>query len=289
MISTAGDATLTVHDATGIGVGVWSTAPPFFRSRCERARKRPGGRRGFGTIGGPGAPRTLLTYSGPVSNDAVTLDFEQLIGASDALQPGTYGKALTFTLSTTGPVPMSTTTTLFVSGDVPTRLFLHTGGANLFLDRNVATDATADFRDSAALKFAAGNAWKTIGTWGGAASEWPRTFTAGELRAWLGLKNSDDQGTRFDVRAEVLENGVPIASGTSNCITGVTRNPAQATEVSVPFAGTADIGPADAVSLRVSARIGTNPSGAFCGGHSNATGLRLYFDAATRPAAITFG
>ena len=82
--------------------------------------------------------------------------------------------------------------------------------------------------------------------------------------------------------------GVPIASGVGHCITGVTRNPAKASDVTVPFAGgPADIGPADALSLRVSARIGTNPSGAFCGGHSNAVGLRLYFDAASRPAGIT--
>ena len=29
---------------------------------------------------------------------------------------------------------------------------------------------------------------------------------------------------------------------------------------------------------KIQTRIGTNGSGAFCGGHSNATGLRLYFD-----------
>ena len=50
-----------------------------------------------------GAPTSLLTYSGPVSNDAVTVTFKQSIGANDALRTGAYGKTLTFTLSTTTP------------------------------------------------------------------------------------------------------------------------------------------------------------------------------------------
>ena len=45
----------------------------------------------------------LLTYSGPISNDAVTLGFSQRINANDALRTGTYSKTLTFTLSTTQP------------------------------------------------------------------------------------------------------------------------------------------------------------------------------------------
>ena len=38
-----------------------------------------------------------------MSNDAVTLEFSQLVNANDALRTGTYNKALTFTLSTTTP------------------------------------------------------------------------------------------------------------------------------------------------------------------------------------------
>ena len=45
----------------------------------------------------------MLTYSGPVSNDAVTLTFSQAIGANEALRTGSYSKTLTFTLSTTTP------------------------------------------------------------------------------------------------------------------------------------------------------------------------------------------
>ncbi len=43
------------------------------------------------------------SWSGPVSNDAVTVTFAQHIGATDALRTGTYARTLTFTLSTTAP------------------------------------------------------------------------------------------------------------------------------------------------------------------------------------------
>ncbi len=82
--STAGDATLTVADpsttATGHLVnGAFSLASP---------------------LGGLGV---VKTYSGPVSNDQVTIPFTQHIGATDPLRTGTYSKTLTFTLSTTTP------------------------------------------------------------------------------------------------------------------------------------------------------------------------------------------
>jgi hypothetical protein len=57
----------------------------------------------FAPIGGSVAPTTLLTYNAPVANDAVALNFKQLIAANDALRTGTYSKTFTFTLSTTAP------------------------------------------------------------------------------------------------------------------------------------------------------------------------------------------
>jgi hypothetical protein len=44
-----------------------------------------------------------MTYSGPISNDAVTIGVKQSIGATDALRTGVYAKTLVFTLSTTSP------------------------------------------------------------------------------------------------------------------------------------------------------------------------------------------
>ena len=38
-----------------------------------------------------------------MSNDAVTITFNQHIGATDALRTGNYSKTLVFTLSTTTP------------------------------------------------------------------------------------------------------------------------------------------------------------------------------------------
>ena len=57
----------------------------------------------FAPVGGSAAPTTLKTWSAPTSNEAVTVNFRQSIGANEALRTGTYSKTLTFTLSTTNP------------------------------------------------------------------------------------------------------------------------------------------------------------------------------------------
>jgi hypothetical protein len=84
VISTAGDATLSVADpssnATGHLVnGAFSLPQPL---------------QGLGVV---------RTYNAPVSNDVATVTFKQAIGTTDALRTGTYSKTLTFTLSTTTP------------------------------------------------------------------------------------------------------------------------------------------------------------------------------------------
>jgi WD40 repeat protein len=175
----------------------------------------------------------------------------------------------------------------------PLDFYLHGTGSNnnpptLFLDTVPPVATTAKFRDSAAVSFSGGNLWKDIGTWSAAPALSAGTLTTlSDLHIWLGLKNSDDQGTRFDLRAEVYKNGTLVASGETLCITGVTRNPALATEVAVAFSSFTSVafdGSTDVLSLKVQTRIGTNGAGGFCGGHSNAVGLRVYFDAVNRPA-----
>jgi hypothetical protein len=42
-------------------------------------------------------------WTGPTSNEDVTISFKQHVGKNDALRTGTYSKTLTFTLSTTTP------------------------------------------------------------------------------------------------------------------------------------------------------------------------------------------
>ena len=43
------------------------------------------------------------SWTGPVSNDPVTIRFAQRVNANDALRTGSYSKTVTFTLSTTQP------------------------------------------------------------------------------------------------------------------------------------------------------------------------------------------
>ncbi len=57
----------------------------------------------YANVGSSATPTSLLTYTGPASNDVVTVGFSQLVNSTDALRTGAYSKTLTFTLSTTTP------------------------------------------------------------------------------------------------------------------------------------------------------------------------------------------
>jgi X-Pro dipeptidyl-peptidase len=79
VVSSAGDAALSVSDPGHLTNGAFSLPSPLEVS-LSRA-----------------------SWTGPVSNDAVTVAFKQHVGEGDALRTGTYSKTLTFTLSTTAP------------------------------------------------------------------------------------------------------------------------------------------------------------------------------------------
>jgi hypothetical protein len=79
VISTAGDATLSVSDPGHLTNGAFSLPSPLQVL---------------------GIPRT---WNAPVSHDVSRIDFAQHIGATDALRTGAYSRTLTFTLSTTTP------------------------------------------------------------------------------------------------------------------------------------------------------------------------------------------
>jgi PKD repeat protein len=79
VISTAGDAALTLSDPGHLTNGAFSLAEPVQVSLGKSA------------------------WTGPTSNDVVDVTFKQLVKASDPLRTGTYSKTLTFTLSTTNP------------------------------------------------------------------------------------------------------------------------------------------------------------------------------------------
>src|SRR5262249_43845335 len=93
VISSAGDATLSVADPStnnpGHLVNGTFALPQALQTRANTGTYAPLG--------------ALLTYTGPISNDVVTIGFKQTIGANDALRSGAYSKTLTFTLSTTSP------------------------------------------------------------------------------------------------------------------------------------------------------------------------------------------
>ena len=217
-------------------------------------------------------------------------------GTVDTATPGTYviRYAVTNAVGKQAPA-VERTVTVLATKPVAIDLFLDgtgplTASSSLLLSGIAPAAAAVRSQDSTGIKFAGGNPWKVVGTWAAAAA-----VTGGGLeavrpvRAWLGLENSDDQGTRFDVRAEVLRNGGVVAAGETRCVQGVTRNANQALEAVVAFGSFAPVtfdGSQDLLSLRISTRIGTTAAGAICGGHSNATGLRLYFASASRRSGL---
>jgi predicted dienelactone hydrolase len=79
VVSTAGDATLSVSDPGHLMNGGFSLPQPL---RVEIAP---------------------ASWTAPVSNASAAITFRQHIGANDALRTGSYSKTLTFTLSTTTP------------------------------------------------------------------------------------------------------------------------------------------------------------------------------------------
>jgi aminopeptidase N len=97
VISTAGDAALTVVDPS-------STAPGRLVNGAfalVQPLQAKAGSSAFAAVGA--TPLTLLTYAGPISNDAVAISYEQSIGQNEPLRTGSYSKTLTYTLSTTTP------------------------------------------------------------------------------------------------------------------------------------------------------------------------------------------
>jgi hypothetical protein len=84
VISTAGEATLSVADTSATSTG----------HLVNGTFALPQPLQGLGEV---------KTWTGPTSNEAVPVTFKQAIAADDALRTGSYSKELTFTLSTTQP------------------------------------------------------------------------------------------------------------------------------------------------------------------------------------------
>jgi hypothetical protein len=105
ILSTAGNATLSVADPSTIATGHLVNGSYALPQALQAKATSPDGGSGsdYAPVGGSSTPTTLLTYAAPVTNDAVTVGFKQSIAANDPLRTGSYSKTLTDTLSTTNP------------------------------------------------------------------------------------------------------------------------------------------------------------------------------------------
>lgn len=103
-----------------------------------------------------------------------------------------------------------------VSAQATVDTYLHGSGGTanpptLFLTTTAPTTATAKSKDSPSINFTGGNAWQLVGTWPTASVPAAGKLTAlTPLHAWLGLTNSDDQGTNFDLLAEVTRTATSL-------------------------------------------------------------------------------
>jgi len=210
------------------------------------------------------------------------------------------------------PLTLSLVTLSLVAGQVhgasaqPVATSIHLRGtgattnpATLFLDTAAPLSAAPKIRDAGAIRFAGGNPWKQIGTWQAAPFVTDEAGAFGTfvmdlepLHVWLGLVNSDDQGTKFDLKVEIFKNTapLPIAADTLRCIAGLARDPNKAAEVVLfPELTSPQLfnGINDVLKVTLSARIGTNVNDTQCAGsHASAAGLRAYFDAARRDSRL---
>jgi photosystem II stability/assembly factor-like uncharacterized protein len=104
VLSTAGDALLTVSDPSATAPGHLVNGAFALPEALQAAASSPGGIAGSSAaVGGSASPTPLESWAAPVSHDPVAIAFSQHIASSDPLRTGTYAKTLTFTLSTTTP------------------------------------------------------------------------------------------------------------------------------------------------------------------------------------------
>jgi hypothetical protein len=93
-------------------------------------------------------------------------------------------------------------------------------------------------------------------------------------KVWVGVKNSDDVGTKFDLLAEVLKNGSVIGSGELDGVSGGSSSFNNAVLDTINLAltsGSQSMCPGDTLSIRLSVRVAANS------GHVSGT-ARLWFN-----------
>jgi hypothetical protein len=109
-------------------------------------------------------------------------------------------------------------------------------------------------------------------------------------KVWVGLKNSDDVGIRFDLRAIVLVNGTPVGSGQLDSVTGGSSGFTNALLRTIPLTLPAPVAVSSGATLSVDVQV---RNACLHSGH-NSGSARLWYDGqpidtgATRDAGSRF-
>jgi hypothetical protein len=100
--------------------------------------------------------------------------------------------------------------------------------------------------------------------------------------AWIGLRNSDDVGTKFDLLTEIRRNGILVATGQLNGVNGGSSGFNNAIEraTATAITGAVAVRTGDTLSVTISARIAEGVSG-----HTSGT-ARLWLGNATANSRI---
>ena len=102
--TTAGDTSLSIWDPATTGTGRLVNGTATLTNALQAYATATQGTAGAGgNVGGAAAPTPLISFAAPQTNRTVNLTFRQNITATETLRSGSYGKTLTFTLSTTAP------------------------------------------------------------------------------------------------------------------------------------------------------------------------------------------
>jgi hypothetical protein len=109
----------------------------------------------------------------------------------------------------------------------------------------------------------------------------------GPANVWIGLKNSDDVGTKFDLLGEVLKNGVVVGSGQINDVPGGSSGFNNAVQRTINMAlsgGPVTVQSGDTLAFRLSVRIAASS------GHAVGTARLWYNDSAANSRVnVTIG
>jgi hypothetical protein len=232
-------------------------------------------------LGFPAGAAALFTPDVIAAPGTSTLE----VATSAATPTGSY--LLTITGGSGGRIHTMTVTLVVVA---PVAVTLHLdrdAHGHLILTDSPPAAIAAPYADSSALSRSKGNPWRPIGTWQTVAGTFGQSLAEIQnLEVWSGLRNSDDQGTSFDLRAEISIGGTVIASGEAICLRELTRNPARAKAATIELDLHTPRDPAEGdLALTLSARIGTGT----CPGHASATGLRFYYGSALRDSRFGVG